>query len=359
MSALELSAVRKTFAGTAALEHLDLSLGDGELVCLLGPSGCGKTTALRIVAGFEVPDTGSVLLGGADITRKPANKRNMGMVFQAYSLFPNLTAEENVAFGLRLRKQSGEQRRKRVAEMLDLVGLSPQAKRYAQQMSGGQQQRVALARALAIQPEVLLLDEPLSALDAKVRVNLRDEIRRIQLETGTTTLFVTHDQEEALAVSDRVGVMSNGRLEQIGNPTAVYQDPSSSFVARFVGTVNELPGTVRSDGRSVEVGGTAIPAKGVEHFGPGDAVQVLVRPEGLLVEHGNGNGNEGLAGTVVTAAFQGSTIRVKVRLDSTDTLVDADAAADSIIQPNPGDRVTVKIVAQRAFVESAKEPASV
>ena len=357
MSALELTRVRKTFAGVAALEHLDLALGDGELVCLLGPSGCGKTTALRIVAGFEVPDTGAVLLGGSDITRKPANKRNMGMVFQAYSLFPNLTAEENVAFGLRLRKQSGEQRRKRVAEMLDLVGLSPQAKRYAQQMSGGQQQRVALARALAIEPEVLLLDEPLSALDAKVRVQLRDEIRRIQMETGTTTLFVTHDQEEALAVSDRVGVMSNGRLEQIDNPTAVYQNPASSFVARFVGTVNELPATVRSDGRSVDIGGMTVPTNNAESFSPGDAVTVLVRPEGLVVDGDGADG--GLPGTVVTAAFQGSTIRVKVRLDRTDTLVDADAAADSIAHPNAGDRVTVRVTAQRAFVEAARSPVPV
>ena len=353
MSSLELSQVRKTFGGTVALERLDLALGEGELVCLLGPSGCGKTTALRIVAGFDQPDSGAVFLAGEDITRRAANKRDMGMVFQAYSLFPNLTAEENVAFGLRLRRQSAEQRRQRVNEMLELVGLSAQAKRYAPQLSGGQQQRVALARALAIAPKVLLLDEPLSALDAKVRVNLRDEIRRIQLSTGTTTLFVTHDQEEALAVSDRVGVMSNGRLEQIGNPTAVYQDPSTSFVARFVGTVNEIPGVVGSDGKSVEVGGTTIASAGAERFAPGADVQALVRPEGLLVAPLDGTSERGFPGTVVTAAFQGAVVRVKVRLDGNDALVSVDAPVDSIEHPNQGDRVRVQVAAHRAFIEPA------
>jgi putative spermidine/putrescine transport system ATP-binding protein len=347
---LELSQVRKTFGPTVALEHLDLALGDGELVCLLGPSGCGKTTALRIVAGFDQPDSGAVLLAGENITGRPANKRDMGMVFQAYSLFPNLTTEENVAFGLRLRRQSAEQRRQRVGEMLELVGLSAQAKRYAQQLSGGQQQRVALARALAIEPKVLLLDEPLSALDAKVRVNLRDEIRRIQLSTGTTTLFVTHDQEEALAVSDRVGVMSNGRLEQIGSPTAVYQDPSTSFVARFVGTVNEIPGVVAADGKSVEVGGRIIASATAERLAPGTLVQALVRPEGLVLVPFGGGGS-GFAGTVVTAAFQGADVRVKVRLDDNDALVNVDAPVDSIEMPNQGDRVRVTVEARRAFIE--------
>jgi putative spermidine/putrescine transport system ATP-binding protein len=351
VSSLELNQVRKTFGPTVALEQLDLALGEGELVCLLGPSGCGKTTALRIVAGFDQPDSGDVFLAGDNITRRPANKRDMGMVFQAYSLFPNLTAEENVAFGLRLRRQSAEQRRKRVAEMLELVGLNAQAKRYAQQLSGGQQQRVALARALAIEPKVLLLDEPLSALDAKVRVSLRDEIRRIQLSTGTTTLFVTHDQEEALAVSDRVGVMSNGRLEQIGSPTAVYQDPSTSFVARFVGTVNEIPGRVGADGKSVEVGGRTIVSATAERLAPGSAVRALVRPEGLLVMP-LGDGGSGFVGTVVTAAFQGSVVRVKVRLDDTDALVNVDAPVDSIEMPNQGDRVRIKVEAKRAFVET-------
>jgi putative spermidine/putrescine transport system ATP-binding protein len=350
-SSLELRGVTKTFGSTVALKALDLSVKAGEMVTLLGPSGCGKTTALRIVAGFERPTSGSVFVQDIDLSSVGADKRDMGMVFQSYSLFPHLTVQQNVEFGLRLRRQNRSVRGARAMEMLELVGLSTQAGRYAHQLSGGQQQRVALARALAIEPRVLLLDEPLSALDAKVRVNLRDEIRRIQLETGTTTLFVTHDQEEALALSDRVGVMSNGQLEQLDTPTAVYQDPASSFVARFVGTVSDLPGIVRSDTRAVDVGGTVVPAKGAEGFAPGTEVKVLVRPEGLEIRSIDDAG--GLNGTVVTAAFQGSMIRASVRLDRTDTLAAVDVPTDSTIQPNPGDRVSVHVVAQRAFVEPA------
>ena len=245
MSDLTFSAVRKTFGQNVALEGLDLEVRDGELISLLGPSGCGKTTALRIAAGFERADSGRVMVSGNDISTQPPHKRNMGMVFQSYSLFPNLTVAGNVEYGLRTRGIAKPERQRRVAEMLELVQLGPMANRYAHQISGGQQQRVALARALAIRPQVLLLDEPLSALDAKVRATLRDEIRRIQTELGITTLFVTHDQEEALAISDRVGVMSNGHLEQLGEPTEVYRHPSSAFVARFVGSMNELPAVVR------------------------------------------------------------------------------------------------------------------
>ena len=201
----------RSFGATKALDGLSIEMAPGELVALLGPSGCGKTTALRIVAGFEIADTGSVLVDGKEISGVPASKRDMGMVFQSYSLFPNMTALDNVAFGLRMRKVGTTDRRKRAAELLDLVGLAPQAKQYPHQLSGGQQQRVALARALAIEPRVLLLDEPLSALDAKVRLQLREQIRTLQQRLGTTTLFVTHDQEEALSMSDRVGVMRAGR----------------------------------------------------------------------------------------------------------------------------------------------------
>ncbi|MEZ5250933.1 MAG: ABC transporter ATP-binding protein [Ilumatobacteraceae bacterium] len=241
MTTLTYVSVRKTFGPTVALEGLDLDVKQGELISLLGPSGCGKTTALRIAAGFEFATSGAVLVDNADITRTPAHKRNMGMVFQSYSLFPNLTVANNIDFGLRTRKITAVERHRRVAEMLELVELTHLADRYPHQISGGQAQRVALARALAPRPSVLLLDEPLSALDAKVRTTLRDEIRRIQTELGITTLFVTHDQEEALAISDRIGVMSNGRLEQLGDPREVYRHPSSAFVARFVGSIHCRP----------------------------------------------------------------------------------------------------------------------
>ena len=218
-----------------ALAGLSLEIAPGELVALLGPSGCGKTTALRILAGFEAADSGSVTVDGKDVSRIPAAKRDMGMVFQSYSLFPNMTALDNVGFGLRMRKQRGAERSRRAAELLDMVGLTDQARKYPHQMSGGQQQRVALARALAIEPRVLLLDEPLSALDAKVRLQLREQIRVLQQRLGTTTLFVTHDQEEALSMADRVGVMKDGRLEQVAEPSQLYDQPATAFVAEFVG----------------------------------------------------------------------------------------------------------------------------
>ena len=229
--AVTLSDLRRAYGPVRALDGLTLEIAPGEFVALLGPSGCGKTTALRVLAGLEDADSGRVEVGGKDITAVPTNARDMGMVFQAYSLFPHMTARQNVEFGLQLRRMPTARRRARAAEMLDLVGLSEQADRYAHQLSGGQQQRVALARALAIEPQVLLLDEPLSALDAKVRVQLRAEIRRIQLEVGTTTLFVTHDQEEALAVADRVGVMRAGNLEQLASPQDLYARPATPFVA--------------------------------------------------------------------------------------------------------------------------------
>ena len=228
---VRLEGLLRRYGPVVALDGLSLTLAPGELVALLGPSGCGKTTALRLLAGLEDADRGRVVIGGRDVTRLPANRRDVGMVFQAYSLFPHMTARQNVAFGLRLRGVGEPERGRRADQMLRLVGLAAEADRYAHQISGGQQQRVALARALAIRPSVLLLDEPLSALDAKVRAQLRDEIRRVQLEVGTTTLFVTHDQEEALAIADRVGVMRAGRIEQLGRPTEVYSRPASPFVA--------------------------------------------------------------------------------------------------------------------------------
>jgi putative spermidine/putrescine transport system ATP-binding protein len=308
-----------------ALDGVDLTLHPGELVALLGPSGCGKTTTLRLLAGLEDADEGRITVGGADITRQSASKRDMGMVFQAYSLFPHMTVRENVAFGLRLRKVSKEERDRRALEMLELVGLSAQAGRYASQISGGQQQRVALARALAIEPKVLLLDEPLSALDAKVRSQLRDEIRRIQLEVGITTLFVTHDQEEALAIADRVGVMRDGRIEQLGPPTEVYSRPSSSFVAEFVGLTNRLPGQV--SGGQVLVQGVQLPL--VDTATPDGAAIALVRPEAVTLAAVGARDSGPLAGTVIAATFLGATSRVTVDLGGTTIMAQlptADAA---------------------------------
>ncbi len=330
---VRLEGLHRHYGAVHALDGFDLQLAPGELVALLGPSGCGKTTALRLLAGLEDADAGRIVVGEQDVTTVPANRRDMGMVFQAYSLFPHMTARDNVAFGLQLRGASSADRRTRAGEMLELVGLSEQADRYAHQMSGGQQQRVALARALAIRPQVLLLDEPLSALDAKVRVQLRDEIRRIQLEVGTTTLFVTHDQEEALAVADRVGVMRAGQLEQIAAPDEVYARPTSAFVADFVGLTNRIAGTAA--GETAQVLGAPVPLL------PGSPtsgeVTVLVRPESLAV-------TADPAGTAEVAAssFLGSLGRVQVRTPD-GGLVLAQVPTRDVEQLSPGTRVTLTV----------------
>ncbi len=315
--AVSLLDLHRRFATVTALDGLTLEVAPGELVSLLGPSGCGKTTALRVLAGLEATDTGRVLVGGRDITGVPANRRDTGMVFQAYSLFPHLSVLDNVAFGLRLRGVGRSERRRRAGEMLELVGLAETAGRFPHQLSGGQQQRVALARALVIRPAVLLLDEPLSALDAKVRVQLREEIRRLQTETGTTTLFVTHDQEEALAISDRVGVMSRGRLEQIDTPARVYSEPATAFVAEFVGVTTALSGAVR--GGVLDVGGRRVPVDAVRGLPDGSEARVLVRPGDFVLVPAGENAatreRDGLAGTVAAQSFLGPVTRLTVRLE--------------------------------------------
>jgi putative spermidine/putrescine transport system ATP-binding protein len=278
----------------------------------------------------------------------------MGMVFQSYSLFPNLNVALNVDFGLRTRKIPSLQRKHRVGEMLELVQLTDFADRYPHQLSGGQQQRVALARALAVQPEVLLLDEPLSALDAKVRLSLRDEIRRIQTELGITTLLVTHDQEEALGIADRVGVMSQGHLEQLGSPVEVYRHPSSAFVARFVGSMNELAATI-VDSDTVQVAGTTVAVPDARMRDRGDSIRLLVRPEDVrLLGDDDANGN-GLAGTVVSRTFQGATSVVTTRVDVLDTLVSAHVSGAGSAFADPGTRVTLVIDGTRAVCETVNE----
>jgi putative spermidine/putrescine transport system ATP-binding protein len=309
---VRLEDLKRSYGAVTALNGLSLTIHAGELIALLGPSGCGKTTALRLVAGLEDVEVGRVVVGGEDVTRLPTNKRDMGMVFQAYSLFPHMTARQNVAFGLRLRGVKDKERKKRAGDMLDLVGLSAQADRYAHQMSGGQQQRVALARALAIQPKVLLLDEPLSALDAKVRGQLRDEIRRVQLEVGITTLFVTHDQEEALAIADRVGVMRAGQLEQLAAPGAVYSRPATPFVAEFVGLSNKLP--ARVSGGSALVLGVVLPL--VDESTPDGDATAIVRPEAISLAGSTDDTSaaDPLVGTVIATAFLGAVSRITVDL---------------------------------------------
>jgi len=337
------------FGATRALDGLSIDMAPGELVALLGPSGCGKTTALRIVAGFETADAGEVLIDGKDISHVPAARRDMGMVFQSYSLFPNMSALDNVAFGLRMRKVGTGSRRKKAAELLDMVGLAPQSGQFPHQLSGGQQQRVALARALAIEPRVLLLDEPLSALDAKVRLQLREQIRTLQQRLGTTTLFVTHDQEEALSMADRVGVMSNGRLEQIAAPDELYADPATAFVAEFVGIMNRLPASLEGGDR-VTVLGSTVPVRAASQVAElsGKPVDVLVRPEGLRLEVAE-NGN----GIVTTRTFLGSVTRVGVLLDG-DVALQADKPSSEAASLPPGASVSVTLPPEPVHVAARK-----
>jgi putative spermidine/putrescine transport system ATP-binding protein len=278
-----------------------------------------------------------VLVDGRDLSPVPAARRDMGMVFQSYSLFPNMSALDNVAFGLRMRKKSAAQRRAQATELLEMVGLADQARQYPHQLSGGQQQRVALARALAIEPSVLLLDEPLSALDAKVRVQLREQIRSLQQRLHTTTLFVTHDQEEALSMADRVGVMRAGRLEQVAEPAELYARPATAFVAEFVGTMNRLPAELGGGASTVTVLGTTLPAQpGGPQAGP---VDVLIRPENLTVKAAE-DGN----GIVTSRAFLGAVTRIAVRL-SGDTEVSVDVSSAVALEMAPGTAVEVGVTA--------------
>src|SRR5690606_31019407 len=340
--------LRRVFGDTVALDGLDLVIEPGELVALLGPSGRGNTTALRVVAGFEQPDAGAVLIDGKDVTRVPANRRDAGMVFQSYSLFPNLNARDNVAFGLRVRKVPAAERRARAEELLALVGLPDHGDRYPHQLSGGQQQRVALARALALEPRVLLLDEPLSALDAKVRVQLREEIRRLQLSLNITTIFVTHDQEEALSIADRVAVMRAGRIEQCAAPAELYARPATAFVAEFVGTMNRLPGVVVSAGAGEgtpptdTVIGQTLPVDGP--IPESAEVDVLFRPEAVLVTPEK----DGPA-LILDSSFRGASARLRLRLDD-EVEVLADVPGHEVTRFVPGTRASVRLVERPVLV---------
>ena len=319
MTFLELTGVRKQFpGGVVAVQHFDLSAERGEFVSFLGPSGCGKTTTLRMIAGFEQPSAGTISIDGKDVTDTPPNKRNVGMVFQSYALFPNMSVADNIAFGLKIRGTDADKLRKRVAELLRLIHLEDRGDRYPYQLSGGQQQRVALARALAIEPTVLLLDEPLSALDAKIRVALRHEIREIQRQLGITTVYVTHDQEEALELSDRIVVMSEGRIEQVGTPFEIYNFPATAFVASFVGTLNAVEATiVDAAAGGLSLGGHPIRTSSTLAGGNGEAVTLALRPEMITLDGIDGAPVEGanhIPATVTDVAFLGSVVRVSTRV---------------------------------------------
>ncbi|WP_433609274.1 ABC transporter ATP-binding protein [Prescottella agglutinans] len=336
-SEVEYLDVTKRFGDNTVLDSLDLRIEPGEFVALLGPSGCGKTTALRILAGFETPSTGTVQVAGKPVTGVPAHRRGIGMVFQSYSLFPHLTVAQNVAYGLSLRKASRAEKTARVRELLDIIGMSGFGDRYPAQLSGGQQQRVALARALATSPGILLLDEPLSALDAQVRASLRDEIRQIQLRLGVTVLFVTHDQEEALAMADRVAVMRAGRIEQIASPATLYNDPANEFVATFVGTTNvlEIPR------------GAPVPSLWQPHRLQSPD-RLFVRPEALTCEPSVSG-----AGVVVGHLFMGSTTRVTVRTDVDERPVLIDLPSHLAAETPVGQRVDIRLRRRPALREDA------
>jgi putative spermidine/putrescine transport system ATP-binding protein len=335
--------VQRHFGEATALAGLDLAINTGELIALLGPSGCGKTTALRILGGFDRPDAGRVLVNDVDVSSMPPNKRDMGMVFQAYSLFPNMDVRTNVAFGLRMRRQDRAKRAGRADELLELVGLTQMADRYPYQLSGGQQQRVAIARALAIEPTVLLLDEPLSALDAQVRTQLRAEIRSLQQRLGITTLFVTHDQSEALSIADRVGVMQHGRLEQVDTPEGVYRHPATPFVAEFVGAMNRLPGRLGDDGE-VQVLGQRLKVLNPNGAKSGAAVYALLRPEAVAVVPDSAG-----PGEVTERTFLGSAVRLEITLDSGQKVLVERPSHDAGVAV--GDRTGLRILVESVIVE--------
>ncbi len=347
-STLELDGVSRHFGPVKALDGLDLTVKPGELVALLGPSGCGKTTALRIVAGLEITTTGELRVNGVRYNETPASQRDMGMVFQSYSLFPNLTVAENIEYGLRARKIASEQRQKRVREMLDLVDLGPKEKSYPHQLSGGQQQRVALARALAIEPRVLLLDEPLSALDAQVRGQIREEIRRIQIELGITTLFVTHDQEEAMAISDRVGVMSHGKLEQIDTPIALYNSPATPFVASFVGQANRIPAQITAKGKAKVLNQKVNISDNAGSFDEGSQVHVIIRPE--LLEIASESDTEATRGIVALKSFLGPTTKVGIAVEGA-PLIHLNIASRDVRKLEIGDKIAFKISSDEVMAE--------
>jgi len=346
MSFLTLSRVQKHYGANAVVKSFDLSVERGEFITLLGPSGCGKTTTLRMVAGFETPSAGEIRIEGADVTALPPNKRQIGMVFQAYALFPNMTVAANVGFGLRIAGRPAADIKSRVMEMLAMVKLADFAERFPHQLSGGQQQRVSLARALAPSPRILLLDEPLSALDARIRVSLREEIRALQRQLKITTIFVSHDQEEALSMSDRVVIMNGGVVEQAGPPSEVYNRPRTRFVASFVGSLNQIEARVIDAAMGeVEIEGqrahcAALPAGAAA----GESRLFALRPEAVRLGAGEAGHNR-LEGVVCDLSFLGALVRMSVRVGALTLLVDAFNRSDAML-PSPGAAVQLSFRAE-------------
>ncbi len=326
MAYLDLLHLEKSFGPNRVVKDFNIGIEQGEFVSLLGPSGCGKTTVLRMVAGFEAPNSGEIRISGVDLVGSRPNQRNIGMVFQSYALFPNLTVAQNVAFGLSVAGMKKVQIAERVAEMLDLIGLADLGQRFPYELSGGQQQRVALARALAVRPKVLLLDEPLSALDAQIRVTLRREIRAIQQRLGITTIFVTHDQEEALSISDRVVVMNGGLADQIGTPFDIYNHPKTRFVAEFVGTLNTFDVVVSDpDTGTVMMGATSLVLNRPVAAPKGGKVTLAMRPEAASL---GGAGDLTLTGRVEEVQFLGAIIRIKANVGAHQLTLDIFNRAD-------------------------------
>ncbi len=352
MTFLELRGIQKQFGSFTAVEDFNLQAERGELVSFLGPSGCGKTTTLRMIAGFELPSAGTIAVDGAEITHRAPNQRNVGMVFQSYALFPNMTVRDNIGFGLKVRKRPSAAIRKRVDELLELIHLPEKGSRYPYQLSGGQQQRVALARALVNRPRVLLLDEPLGALDLKLRQEMQIELKAIQQAVGITFIYVTHDQEEALSLSDRVVVMSEGRIEQIGTPFEIYNFPKTSFVAKFVGTLNVLGATVVDAGAGLlQVEGQAIrAARPIEDARTGDAISVALRPE--IITLGDGpDGSNRLRGLIDDVTFLGSIVRIRIRLAGGAGAVLFDTFNNPhLAVPQPGESVTLSFPPEACLV---------
>ena len=356
MPYLELNNIRKRYGTSVAVEQFGLHVERGEFVSFLGPSGCGKTTTLRMVAGFERPSEGTIMLDGVEITQQPANRRNVGMVFQSYALFPNMTVAQNIAFGMKLKRVGTAAIAAKVRELLALIELPDKGERYPYQLSGGQQQRVALARALAIEPHVLLLDEPLSALDAKIRDALRVQLREIQRKLGITTIYVTHDQEEALSLSDRIVVMSNGRIEQIGTPFQIYNLPQTAFVASFVGTLNVLSATViDAAARRVSVDGQELRlARAIGTHRAGETISIALRPESLSLGGIGGAGNR-LRVTVEDTMFLGQTVRLRARLTSSIVHVDL-FNTTQLALPQRGEVVTLAFPEEACLVLDGVPP---